>query len=66
MPIVVFVFIALVLLGIGLIAWAWLNPKWQCAEAFDSVLPFIAGMYCLIGAVILAVGAGIIWFIRWF
>lgn len=41
----VLLLIALVLMlsGIGLMVWAYINPRWQTADAFDCVVPFAIG-----------------------
>ena len=52
--------IGLCLLGIGLMLWSWLNPKWQRADAYDSLIPFSLGVMLLVVAVVVAIVAGAI------
>ena len=35
--------VLLMLLGIGLMVWAYVNPRWKTADAFDCVVPFAIG-----------------------
>lgn len=62
MTILLEVSIFLLVIGLGLMAYAWFNPKWQSAEAFESLVPGIAGF------VMTAIGTvcGLIVFVQWF
>lgn len=42
-------------LGVALIAYAKFNPKWQSADSYDCLLPYYAGKYLLIAAIVLAI-----------
>ena len=56
--------LALALLGCALIAYAKLNPKWQSAEAYDSLVQFFIGLGSLVAALLLVVVTGLVWLIR--
>lgn len=51
--------IGLAVIGIGLALWAYLNPKWQHADAYDALIPFSLGVMLLIAAGVVAVVAGV-------
>ncbi|SDI52845.1 hypothetical protein [Propionivibrio dicarboxylicus] len=41
--------------GIGLIVWAHVNPKWQSAESYDALTPFIIGVFLTIAGAVYSV-----------
>ena len=53
--------IGLCLLGVGLMLWAYLNPKWQHADAYEvmkytlGVMLFLAGLIATVVGVVQAV-----------
>ena len=50
----------LALVGVGLMGWAYLNPKWQRADAYDALIPFSLGVVLLGAAGVVAAIAGVI------
>lgn len=50
--------IVLALLAVGLMGWAYLNPKWQRADAYDALIPFSLGVMLMVAAILLALVAG--------
>ena len=56
--------LAFVLVGSALMAWAYLNPKWQRQDAYDAALPFGVGVFSVIGGVVLAALTALVWLIR--
>jgi len=50
--------IVLALIGVGLVAWAVLNPEWQRAEAYDAILPFFGGVFLVVIAIV-------VWICTW-
>ncbi len=50
--------IVLALLAVGLMGWAYFNPKWQRADAYDALIPFSLGVMLLVAATLFALVAG--------
>lgn len=55
--------VVLILLGIGLMVWSYVNPKWQRADAYDSVAPFAIGSICLIAGWVWGIALGIFYMV---
>jgi hypothetical protein len=55
-----FIVTGLALIGVGLMGWAYLNPKWQRADAYDALIPFSLGVVLLGAAGVVAAIAGVI------
>ncbi len=49
--------IVLALLAVGLMGWAYFNPKWQRADAYDALIPFSLGVMLMVAAILLALVA---------
>lgn len=58
--IVFFIVTGLALIGVGLMGWAYLNPKWQRADAYDALIPFSLGVMLLGAAGVIAAVVGVI------
>ncbi|MBP6708411.1 MAG: hypothetical protein KA223_04580 [Candidatus Accumulibacter sp.] len=52
--------IGLAMVAVGLMGWAYLNPKWQRADAYDALIPFSLGVVLLGAASVVAAIAGVI------
>lgn len=50
--------IGLAVLGGGLMLWAYVNPEWQRADAYDALIPFSLGVMLMVAAILLALVAG--------
>ncbi len=55
-----FIVTGLALIGVGLMGWAYLNPKWQRADAYDALIPFSLGVMLLGAAGVIAAVVGVI------
>ena len=53
-----FIVTGLALLAVGLMGWAYFNPKWQRADAYDALIPFSLGVMLMVAAILLALVAG--------
>ena len=50
--------IGLAVIGGGLMLWAYVNPEWQHADAYDALIPFSLGVMLLVAATLFALVAG--------
>ena len=57
--------IVLALLAVGLIGWAYLNPKWQRADAYDALIPLSLGVMLMVVAILLALVVGALRLFVW-
>ena len=64
MTIAICIACVLLVCGIGLVAWALLNPRWQGAAAYDAYGPLILGCLAIQGAVVIAAGTAVVWLIQ--
>ena len=58
--------IACVLLacGVGLIAWAFLNPRWKTADAYDAYGPLLLGSFAVIAGAAVGFITAQVWVVQ--
>lgn len=50
-----FLSLLLLLIGVGLFAWAVLNPRWRYGHAQGATFPFVVGIALIVSAALLLV-----------
>lgn len=54
----------LTFIGLGLIAWARFNPRWQGQDSYDSMGPYVIGLLLIVVAAVLMLGGVFIGIVR--
>lgn len=53
--------IGALVVGLLMIGWSLINPKWQTADAYDSLMYFGMGALVVCGGIVASAITGIIW-----